>query len=313
MSAGALELEFPVSCTLGEDCFIQNYFDRNPGPSVLDYACGTETYDGHKGTDFRLRTTADVAKGVAVVAAAPGVVTGRRDGVPDRLLRTDQDRRAVGDQECGNGVRIDHGEGLVTQYCHLRQGSVTVKKGQQVSVGEKLGEIGYSGAAAFPHLHLGVTVDGHVVDPFLTGAKSACGEQGPRASASLWSTSAKQMLAYVRGTVLAIGFADHAVTLKEFEVGTDITRPERDTPLVAYVWAINLQKGDLIEITLKRGEKMVAKNSETLRRDKAQFMLFVGKRPPASGWQPGTYDAEVKITRAGKHPASQQTKSIRFE
>jgi hypothetical protein len=74
--AAAPELSLPIACTPGTDCFIQQYVDRDKGPGVRDYACGAETYDGHEGTDIRLRTTAEVAKGVGVLASAPGTVIG---------------------------------------------------------------------------------------------------------------------------------------------------------------------------------------------------------------------------------------------
>jgi hypothetical protein len=76
--AAALELSVPIACTPGVDCFVQQYVDRDKGPGVRDYACGAETYDGHKGADIRLRTTAEVAKGVGVLASAPGTVIGAR-------------------------------------------------------------------------------------------------------------------------------------------------------------------------------------------------------------------------------------------
>jgi murein DD-endopeptidase MepM/ murein hydrolase activator NlpD len=141
--AAALELSLPIACTPGTDCFI--------------YACGAETYDGHKGTDIRLRTTAEIAKRVGVLASAPGTVIGVRDGMADHLVRTDADREAVAALECGNGVRIDHGEGWITQYRHMRKGSIVVKKGDEVKPGAKLGEVGYSGQAAFAHVHIEVT------------------------------------------------------------------------------------------------------------------------------------------------------------
>ena len=50
--------------------------------------------------------------GVPVLAAAPGVVRGTRDGETDRLVRSDIERAAVKDRECGNGVVIDHGGGV---------------------------------------------------------------------------------------------------------------------------------------------------------------------------------------------------------
>src|SRR5690606_14825578 len=69
-----LALAQPIACELGRDCEIQNYVDLDPGAGVTDYRCGVRTYDGHSGTDFRLRDMAQQAQGVAVLAAAPGVV-----------------------------------------------------------------------------------------------------------------------------------------------------------------------------------------------------------------------------------------------
>ena len=181
--AAALELSLPIACTPGTDCFIQQYVDRDKGPGVRDYACGAETYDGHKGTDIRLRTTPEIAKRVGVLASAPGTVIGVRDGMADHLVRTDADREAVAALECGNGVRIDHGECWITQYCHMRKGSIAVKKGDEVKLGAKLGEVGYSGQAAFAHVHIEVTKDGKVIDPFLPEAEAACG----KAENSLWT------------------------------------------------------------------------------------------------------------------------------
>jgi hypothetical protein len=71
------ELQWPVDCILGQDCFIQQFADHDAGAGAKDFSCGGATYDGHDGTDIRLRTTADAAKGVNVLAARGGVVTGR--------------------------------------------------------------------------------------------------------------------------------------------------------------------------------------------------------------------------------------------
>lgn len=296
VSAVALELNLPIDCKLGEDCFVQQYVDRDRGPGVEDYTCGAQTYDGHKGTDIRIRTIADVQKHVAVLASAPGIVVGRRDGVRDHLVRTDEDRTAVAGHECGNGVRIDHGQGWQTQYCHLRQGSVRVKKGQQVVAGTKLGEVGYSGDATFPHMHLQVSKDGKVVDPFLPDPMTPCGT----GRGVLWSASASSTLAYQRGALLAIGLTDHVITLDELEAGTPLASPSRETPVIAYMWAINLQKGDVVDVEITYGGKVVVKNSESLDRNKAQLMLFTGKKAPPGGWLEGTYASEAQVTRGGE-------------
>jgi hypothetical protein len=49
-------LQVPVACEVGRTCFIQNYLDQDPSPESKDFACGTLTYDGHNGTDFRVPT-----------------------------------------------------------------------------------------------------------------------------------------------------------------------------------------------------------------------------------------------------------------
>ena len=145
--AGAFELAFPVDCALGDSCHIQQYPDHDPGPAAVDFTCGPLTYDGHDGTDIALPNRAAMAAGVAVLAAAPGVVRGVRDGVADFAPK-------VEGRECGNGVLVEHQGGWVTQYCHMRQGSVIVKPGQSVETGTPLGLIGQSGMADFPHVHL---------------------------------------------------------------------------------------------------------------------------------------------------------------
>ena len=59
--AWALDLALPVDCTLGETCYIQQYFDHDPSTVWGDFTCGTLAYDGHDGTDFALPTRAAMA------------------------------------------------------------------------------------------------------------------------------------------------------------------------------------------------------------------------------------------------------------
>ena len=48
-----IRLALPVACQMGRTCFIQQYFDHDPGPGAKDYRCGVMTYDGHDGVDIR--------------------------------------------------------------------------------------------------------------------------------------------------------------------------------------------------------------------------------------------------------------------
>src|SRR5262245_15032684 len=100
-SASAVELGLPAECSLGKDCFVQQFADDDTrAGKEVDPFCGSATYDGHDGTDFRVLSLADVTRGVAVVSVADGTVLRARDGEPDRLVLSEADRAAVTDKEC---------------------------------------------------------------------------------------------------------------------------------------------------------------------------------------------------------------------
>ena len=297
-SAADIRLGLPIACQPGRDCWVQQYVDHDPSAAVRDHACGQQSYDGHDGTDIRIRDTAATA---AVLAAADGVVKAVRDGVADRLMRTEADRAAVGNRECGNGVLIDHGGGWETQYCHLRQGTVAVTPGTAIKAGERLGDVGYSGMAAFPHVHLAVRKDGQDIDPFLPEPGAAC---GPPSQPPLWTEAAAQALAYQRGAILSGGFAPAPVDLPDLEAGLAPEPgviPGTDwTALIAYAWVINLEAGDEMIVTLTGPGLADARNRVLVDRPKAQYMLFTGHRRPAAGWPKGHYGARVEVRSGGK-------------
>lgn len=292
----SLRLAWPVDCVLGRTCAIQNYVDDDPGPAALDFDCKHRTYAGHDGIDIRLISMALERRGMSVLAAAPGQVLRVRDGMADRSIR-DEIAGAVKDRECGNGLVISHGDGWETQYCHMRQGSLAVRPGEQVKAGTVLGKVGLSGNTEFPHLHITVRKDGMAVDPFAYGAAAgAC-----RAGQSLWAATPP----YREGEVLVAGFATGALTMRDVQDNgaEQPSQPGRTTPIVTFVQAIGLAAGDVQRLVLTGpgGATLAQSTSPSLDHDKAQQLLFVGRgHAPPGGWPAGEYRGTYSVTRNGK-------------
>lgn len=120
-------LDKPVEGRLSSQFGLRRFFngeERNP----------------HSGLDFA------VPQGTPVKAPADGVVT----IVADYFFN-------------GKTVFLDHGQGLVTMYCHLSASQVKV--GDVVSRGQVIANVGATGRATGPHLHWNVSLNNTRVDP----------------------------------------------------------------------------------------------------------------------------------------------------
>ena len=98
----------------------------------------------------------DVAIGTGTPVLAPG------DGV---VLDT-------GDYYfCGKTMFIDHGNGLLSLFCHLSEH--TNKVGDSVRKGQAVARSGATGRASGPHLHWSIYLNGVSVEPelFISDAK----------------------------------------------------------------------------------------------------------------------------------------------
>lgn len=94
----------------------------------------------HSGLDFK------ASHGTPIVAVTDGRVigAGRMGG-------------------CGNAVRLRHGGGLDTRYCHMSR--IAVDRGQSVRRGQVIGYVGSTGLSTGPHLHYEMYRNGRSINP----------------------------------------------------------------------------------------------------------------------------------------------------
>lgn len=296
----------PVDCAAGETCFVQQYADMQPGPGVADPFCGQASYDGHDGVDIRVASLVDMRRGVPVVAMADGTVLRSRDGEEDHLVANDADRGAIRGRECGNGLVIDLGGGLEAQYCHFMKGSVEVKAGDRVAAGTRLGLIGASGLAEFPHVHVAIRRNGALVDPF-TGAAVGGGCVAEAAMRKpLWDAAAGDWMAKAATNVLGSGLAGAPLDYDRLVSDGPPSSPTTgDGALVGWGWFANLAKGDRIRIAIvdPAGRVFIDQTSEPLDRAKASYASYAGKRgAPAAG----EYGLRVELLRGDSVLASRE-------
>ena len=106
----------------------------------------------HRGLDFR------APQGTEVRALAEGTVA------------------LAGDHYyAGKSVYLDHGGGVISFYMHLSE--IVVREGDRISRGQTVGKSGATGRSTGPHLHLGLCLQGKLVDPSpLFGPEKPSGE-----------------------------------------------------------------------------------------------------------------------------------------
>lgn len=167
--------EWPIRKAVNNPYFgvwaISNYVDHDASypNQVLDYNCGTRTYDSasgynHQGTDIFLWPFSwdqFYNSQVEIIAAAPGTIIFKQDG--------NFDQSCSFNNNSWNAIYVQHGDGSIAMYGHMKENTLTTKNvGDYVQTGEFLGVVGSSGNSTGPHLHFEVfDSSNNLIDPFV--------------------------------------------------------------------------------------------------------------------------------------------------
>ena len=123
--AKAVQLDWPLKQANG---FNQpsyyttvNFVDLDPGTGIQDFQCNSRSYNGHKGLDisswpFWWQMMED--NQVDIIAGAPGVIINKSDDY------FDQNCSCVG---TWNAVYIQHSDGSIAWYGHMKKNTLTAK------------------------------------------------------------------------------------------------------------------------------------------------------------------------------------------
>ena len=293
--ASEMRLGWPVACALGQTCWIVNYVDDDPSKtSGKDYQCGDMTYEGHDGTDIAIKDHKTIEDNVNVLAAADGTVLNVRDAVEDRNGEASAlDAARKTHKECGNGVLITHEGGWETIYCHMKKGSISVVPGQHIQTGDRLGAVGQSGLAEFPHLHFGVIHNHKAVDPFTGVAPQGCGIKN---TVSLWNIP----ITYDPLTLYASGFSNDIPVYDR--VINDTSSPPHiavaSPALLFWILFYGAEPGDRIILKILDPDGKIYAQIDTLQeKKKIHMMKYIGLRTKDAPLHPGTYTGKATLLR----------------
>lgn len=111
-------------------------------------SCEYGGYAGHSGIDLA------VPKGTKVYASGSGTITLIKDCIDS----------AGKYYSYGKYIKINHGNGVESFYCHLSNNSI-LKQGTKVTQGQLIAESGNTGNSSGPHLHFEIRKNNTAVNP----------------------------------------------------------------------------------------------------------------------------------------------------
>lgn len=292
-----VQFNIPIRCEINKTCWISRYMNLNTPEDPKDYQGGRLTDSDHNGVDFALRDLKQLEEGVDVLAVADGTVVGLRNHMPD-IAVTPATIQFVKGKECGNGVTIDHGQGIQSQYCHMKFDSFKVKIHDRVKAGQPLGRVGLSGLSDYPHLHLTTLYKGRKIDPFLGIPTTS--HNGISQKRTLWSKQALTAMPYEAAKLFNFGIAQEDPDLKKLRSGQyRYSAPLSNPPKIVgcfELFAVNKDDKIIIRL-LDPHHKERTKHEVKLPKYQARIYIYSGLNKPKEGWSLGIWQFQVDYER----------------
>jgi hypothetical protein len=144
---------------LGDSRVQQKGITANSNNFACDFIYVDEA--GHAHHDDARKLENWYGYGKSVYAPGTGVVLASANDIPENWF-VDAEGKRIGHpklaadkdpKDIGNFVLIDHENGEYSLLVHMKPGSVSLRSGDRVKQGQKIGAIGFAGDSIFPHLH----------------------------------------------------------------------------------------------------------------------------------------------------------------
>ena len=97
-----------------------------------------------------------------------GLDIGAAEGEPVKAILSGKVVSTGYDSGGGYFVQIDHGDGRMSTYMHMKAGSTDgIHVGDEIGQGQQIGAVGSTGVSTGPHLDIRITQDGKYIDPLM--------------------------------------------------------------------------------------------------------------------------------------------------
>lgn len=262
-------LLFPLDCQLGTNCWLSSLPRHYFKDKQLDFRCGPITKDNNLGTEFIIKDMQQMMEGVDVIAPISGQVIAKQDGHEDNL--------SLGGDSCGNMITIAN-EQFIVIFCHLKNMSVRLNKGEKVNTGDVIGQVGASGYVDHPKLFMKLEmVDDDKVrdlDPFY-GRQLDCGLPPE----SLWENVELMDFNARTGIVFNYGFAFDNITAYIIANGEHKKNiPANPKIFVGFVEMLSVNKGDVVNISITDSSgSVIASRKHEFGKFQTRYLLYVEK------------------------------------